>query len=239
MIDLHSLIYFKKVAELQHLTRAAEELRVAQPSLSRTIAGLEAELGVKLFDRVGKGIVLNRNGAILLRHTNSVLRELADAQAELADQEAEGNRTVTISLFAASKLLPQLISDFKAEFPSIRLQIIQHDLREQGEGERDIAIFSSVQPAVGENERVLIEEELLLALPEGSPLASQRILPLSDLAEMEFICLHNGKSLRTITDLYCQMAGFSPRVVLECDSPETMRELICAGMGISFVPSIT
>ena len=57
MIDLHSLIYFKKVAELQHLTRAAEELRVAQPSLSRTIAGLEAELGVKLFDRVGKGIV--------------------------------------------------------------------------------------------------------------------------------------------------------------------------------------
>ena len=68
---------------------------------------------------------------------------------------AEGNRTVTISLFAASKLLPQLISDFKAEFPSIRLQIIQHDLREQGEGERDIAIFSSVQPAVGENERVL------------------------------------------------------------------------------------
>lgn len=137
MIDLHSLIYFKKVAELQHLTRAAEELRVAQPSLSRTIAGLEAELGVKLFDRVGKGIVLNRNGAILLRHTNSVLRELADAQAELADQEAEGNRTVTISLFAASKLLPQLISDFKAEFPSIRLQIIQHDLREQGEGERD------------------------------------------------------------------------------------------------------
>ena len=156
MIDLHSLIYFKKVAELQHL------------------AGLEAELGVKLFDRVGKGIVLNRNGAILLRHTNSVLRELADAQAELADQEAEGNRTVTISLFAASKLLPQLISDFKAEFPSIRLQIIQHDLREQGEGERDIAIFSSVQPAVGENERVLIEEELLLALPEGSPFPTWR-----------------------------------------------------------------
>ena len=106
MIDLHSLIYFKKVAELQHLTRAAEELRVAQPSLSRTIAGLEAELGVKLFDRVGKGIVLNRNGAILLRHTNSVLRELADAQAELADQEAEGNRTVTISLFCRQQAPP-------------------------------------------------------------------------------------------------------------------------------------
>lgn len=203
-MDLHSLIYFKKVAELQHLTRAAEELRVAQPSLSRTIAGLEAELGVKLFDRVGKGIVLNRNGAILLRHTNNVLRELADARTELADQEAEGSRTVTISLFAASKLLPQLISAFKAEYPFIRLQIIQHDLREQGEGERDIAIFSSVQPAVGENERVLIEEELFLSLPEGSPLASQRVLPLSDAAETEFICLHKGKSLRRISSPDCK-----------------------------------
>lgn len=241
MMDLHSLLYFKKVAELQHLTRAAEELRVAQPSLSRTIAGLEAELGVKLFDRVGKGIVLNRNGAILLRHTNNALRELEDARAELSDQEAEGNRTVTISLFAASKLFPQLISAFKAEYPSIRLRLAQNDLRNQGDGEqeRDIAIFSSVQPATGENERVLIEEELLLALPEGSPLASQRVLPLSDAAEMEFICLYKGKSLRTITDLYCRMAGFSPKVVLECDSPETVRELICAGMGISFVPSIT
>lgn len=238
MLDLHSLIYFKKVAELQHLTRAAEELRVAQPSLSRTIAGLEEELGVKLFDRVGKGIALNRNGAVLLRHTNSILRELADARAELADQEAEGNRTVTVSLYAASKLLPQLISAFKEEFPSIRLQIIQHDLQ-QGEGERDVAIFSSMQPATGENERVLIKEELLLALPEGSALASRRVLSLSDAAEMEFICLHKGKSLRTITDTYCQLAGFTPKVVLECDSPETVRGLICAGMGISFIPSIT
>ena len=64
MMDLHSLLYFKKVAELQHLTRAAEELRVAQPSLSRTIASLEADLGVKLFDRVGKGIVLNPGGTV-------------------------------------------------------------------------------------------------------------------------------------------------------------------------------
>ena len=86
---------------------------------------------------------------------------------------------------------------------------------------------------------VLIEEELLLALPEESPLARRGSLDLREVARMEFICLHKGKSLRTITDMYCQMAGFEPSVILECDSPETVRELICAGMGISFVPSIT
>ena len=238
-MDIHALTYFKKVAELQHFTRAAEELRVAQPSLSRTIAALETELGVKLFDRVGKNIVLNRFGEILLRHTNNILQELQDIRTELLEERQEGGRTVTISLYAASKLLPQLVTAFKAEYPAIRLQIIQEDLNKVGERERDISIFSSIQPAGGENSRMLIEEELLMALPEDSPLARESALDLRDAANMEFICLHKGKSLRTITDMYCQIAGFSPSVVLECDSPETVRELICAGMGISFVPSIT
>lgn len=238
-MDIHTLTYFKKVAELQHITRAAEELRVAQPSLSRTIAGLEAELGVKLFVRVGKNIRLARSGEILLCHTNRILREIREIREDLAAERGEENRTVTISLYAASKLLPQLVTAFKAEYPSIRLQIIQQDLSKNGEEDWDISIFSSMQPHGGENEVVLIEEELLLALPEESPLARRESLDLREVSRMEFICLHKGKSLRTITDMYCQMAGFEPTVILECDSPETVRELICAGMGISFVPSIT
>lgn len=238
-MDIHTLTYFKKVAELQHITRAAEELRVAQPSLSRTIAGLEAELGVKLFVRVGKNIRLARSGEILLCHTNRILREIREIREDLAAERGEENRTVTISLYAASKLLPQLVTAFKAEYPSIRLQIIQQDLSKNGEEDWDISIFSSIQPHGGENEVVLIEEELLLALPEESPLARRESLDLREVSRMEFICLHKGKSLRTITDMYCQMAGFEPTVILECDSPETVRELICAGMGISFVPSIT
>ena len=186
-MDIHALTYFKKVAELQHFTRAAEELRVAQPSLSRTIAALETELGVKLFDRVGKNIVLNRFGEILLRHTNNILQELQDIRTELLEERQEGGRTVTISLYAASKLLPQLVTAFKAEYPAIRLQIIQEDLNKVGERERDISIFSSIQPAGGENSRMLIEEELLMALPEDSPLARESALDLRDAANMEFI----------------------------------------------------
>ena len=239
MIALRSLLCFKKVAEYQNITHAAAELQMTQSALSRTIAVLEEELGLKLFDRKGKKIVLNPSGVIMLRHTNNILRKLEDVRGELANQEVEGNQTVTISLFAASKLIPQLVSSFKAEYPSIRLQIVQHDLWDQGEAERDITKFSSAQTDTEKNQRVLMEEELLLALPENSLLANRRELHLSDVAEMEFICLHKGKSLRTITDLYCQMANFSPKVIMESDSPETVRELICAGIGISFVPSIT
>lgn len=239
MVDIHALSYFKLVAELQHLTKAAEQLRVAQPSLSRTIAGLEEDLGVKLFDRVGKNIQLNRYGEIVLEHTNRILREIQEIWDELAAERGEENRTVTVSLYAASKLLPQLLTAFKEEYPSIRLKIIQQDLNKGGDSGCDISIFSSIQPHEGENEIVLIEEELLLALPEDSPLAQRESIDLREVSQMEFICLHKGKSLRTITDIYCQMAGFEPTVILESDSPETVREMICVGMGISFVPSIT
>jgi len=239
VVDIHSLSYFKLVAERQHLTKAAEELRVAQPSLSRTIARLEEELGVKLFDRVGKNIQLNRYGEIVLRHTDNILRELRDIQAELADAQDRDGRTVTIALFAASSLFPRLISTFKAKYPDIRLQITQQGLLRGDQEECDILIYSSVHPASGENQQPLVEEEILLAIPEDSPLAEIDNISLRDAAEMEFICLPKGRSLRTITDMYCQLAGFTPLVVLECDNPSTVRGLINAGIGISFVPSIT
>ena len=110
-MDIHELTYFKKVAELQHMTRAAQELRVAQPALSRTISGLEQELGVKLFERKGKSIALNQYGTILLQHTQRILQEMAEIERDLSEAKGEATRTVTITLYAASKLLPRLVME--------------------------------------------------------------------------------------------------------------------------------
>lgn len=238
-MDIHSLTYFKKVAELQHITRASEELHVAQPSLSRTISRLEKELGVQLFERSGKNIILNSYGGILLKHTNRILQELKDIEQEIGDAAGERSRTVTLSLYAASKLLPELVMAFKHEYPSIRLQIIQEDLTKNQPDGCDLTLFSSMQPCTQDYSVTLIEEEILLALPESNPLSKRENLNLSEVAGEEFICLQQGKSLRTITDTFCKIAGFEPSVVLESDSPETVRELIRAGIGISFIPSIT
>lgn len=238
-MDLHSLTYFKKAAELQHISRAAEELHVAQPSLSRTIAALEDDLGVQLFDRVGKNISLNKYGEIVLRRTNRILQEIADMEAELADTKGASNRSVSITLYAASKILPELIMAFKHEYPSIILRITQDDLDVGIQKDSDLSIFSSIQPTSGNNEVTLLEEDLLLALPDTNPHALAKSVDLRDMAGEEFICLQSGKSLRTITDMYCKIAGFTPNVILESDSPETVRELIRAGIGISFIPHIT
>lgn len=238
-MDIHSLTYFKKVADLQHLTRAANELRVAQPSLSRTIAALEDELGVRLFDRVGRNISLNRCGEIVLRHTNRILQELDDIRAELADETDEADRTVTFSSYAASKLLPNMVMAFKQKYPHIRLQIVQEGIPGALNPDCDLSIYSSISPCSNDNEVNLLEEEIFLALPESSPLAQFESVSLRDAASMDFICLQKGKSLRSIADAYCKMAGFEPNVVLESDNPETVRSLIRAGLGIALIPEIT
>lgn len=238
-MDIHSLIYFKKVAELQHITRAAEELHVAQPSLSRTIGRMEDELGVQLFERSGKNIFLNEYGGIVLRHTNRILQEIKDIHREIADVSEGADRTVSVSLYSASKLFPNLVMAFKREHPGIRLQIVQESLNKNPSEECDITLYSTMQPDIRENSVTLFAEDIMLALPKSNPLSRRSSLNLSEVANEEFICLQRGKSLRTITDIYCKIAGFEPSVVLESDSPETVRELIRAGIGISFIPSIT
>ena len=238
-MELHALLYFKKVAELQHITKAAEELHVAQPALSRTISNLEKELDIQLFNRIGKNIVLNSYGEIVLKHTNRIVQELLDIKKELLDECNDQNHMVTLSIYAASKLIPQLIRAFKQEYPHIRLKLVQYDLQKDFDSPCDLTLNATMQPISAPGSVTLIEEDILLALPETSPLSHHQSINLIDVAEEEFICLRQGKNLRTLTDMYCKMAGFEPKVIMESDSPEIVRELIGAGIGISFIPSIT
>lgn len=238
-MDIHALTHFKKTAELQHMTRAAEELHVAQPALSRTITQLEKELNVSLFDRVGKNIVLSQYGEILLKHTNRILQEMEDIRAELQDAREESTHTVTLSMYAASKLLPGLVISFKEQYPAIRLKIIQENINKELPNGCDLTIYASMHPSDTNSSVTLIEEEIFLALPETNPLAKEPSLHLSQVADEEFIGLQKDKSLRTITDAYCQIAGFEPTVIFESDNPDTVRGLIQAGIGISFIPAIT
>lgn len=97
-LTLLALTYFQKTAELQHLTHAAEALHISQPSLSHTIKMLEQELGVPLFRRSGRNIVLTKYGEILLSHTNRIMSELKHAQKELEDAKEAQDMTVTISI---------------------------------------------------------------------------------------------------------------------------------------------
>ena len=238
-ISLLALKYFQKAAQLQHLTKAAAQLHIAQPSLSRTIRGLEETFGVPLFDRQGRKLVLNAYGKILLKHTNHILLSMDNLYQEIGNICQENDSTVTLSVCAASEIIPGLLKDFQKDYPGTRVQILQYDSASADASKSDLTVFSSITPIDNSHCTTLLEEEIMLAIPVSNYRAFLPSVSLSSLSTESFISLQPGKNLRTITDFYCYMAGFTPKIDLECDSPGTARDFIRAGLGISFVPSIT
>ena len=167
----------------------------------------------------------------------SLSRTIKTLETDLGAQQT----TVSFSLFAASKLIPGFLMEFRRLHPNIHLEILQQKIdheKKKGDGV-DLSLFSSINPMENDYCTTLMEEEILLAMPDTDPHAGDAAVKLKDFAESGFILLQTGKSLRAITDVYCHAAGFTPRISLESDSPDTVREFIRAGLGISFVPKIT
>ena len=120
-MELLQLYYFKVLAEREHLTRTAESLMIAAPSLSATISRLENELGVKLFDRVGRNIRLNENGRILQRYVNEIFDALQNAKTELKDAGVRRDNCFTVASTAES-LWTRAIHKFLETYPDILVQ---------------------------------------------------------------------------------------------------------------------
>lgn len=236
-MDINQLRLFQKAALLEHMTRAADELKVAQPTLSKAVRRLETELGYPLFDRNGKNIRLNTNGHILLKHANAILGELRDLRIEMQEANKLCENEVVVCMQAASQLLPEIISGFTARHPWIRISITQ----ESGEQERqwDVCIRERGRNVHVGNCMTVLKENIMAVFPPEHRLAGRSVVKLSELSRENFICLQKGWELRRITDEYCAMAGFTPNIVLESDNPATVRDMLELGIGVSLIPEIT
>jgi DNA-binding transcriptional LysR family regulator len=239
-MDLLQLHYFRTVARLEHVTRAAEELRGAQPALSKTIARLEAELGVPLFDRRGRRVALNACGRAFLRHVQRVFREVEDGRQELADLAGLARGTVTVAA-TTLRLLPDLLGAFLECHPGVKFRLTQASTAEMQEqlvsGEIDLCLASA--PIVGPAIRsvALFTEDILLAVPPRHRLAGRGRIPLREVAAEPFISAKRGYWSRDLTDDACRQAGFIPDTICEGDEPGAIRSLVAAGLGIAFLPT--
>ncbi|MDF2675156.1 MAG: LysR family transcriptional regulator, partial [Clostridiales bacterium] len=122
-MELLQLRYFCTVVKYGNITKAAEELRISQPSLSKTISNLEKELGVTLFDRIGKHILLNDFGKAFYRRVSTGLNSIDDGLLELADMSNVQTGHVNLLILAASNLMPELFISFHSRYPHIKLHL--------------------------------------------------------------------------------------------------------------------
>jgi DNA-binding transcriptional LysR family regulator len=238
-MDLLQLEYFCALARTQHVTRAAAELGVAQPSLSRSIARLEQDLGVPLFDRQGRLLRLNRFGVAFLGAVTRALSQLEEGRREVTD--IAGLQQGQIAIAATTlRWIPEVLQSFRRQHPRVRFRLIQSEteaMRRQLEaGEIDLGLTS--QPMLGPNIRwqAVVTEEILLAVPAKHRLARRRRVDLSEVRDEPFVSLKRGYDTRDLTDGFCLQAGFTPRSVCEVDEPAAIRALVRAGLGIAFLP---
>ena len=241
-MDLLQLRYFQAVARHQHVSRAAAELRVAQPALSRAIARLEAELGVPLFDRRGRRVRLNRFGAMFLARAGRALDELDQGQHELRDAAGLAQGTVAVAA-ETLRTLSGLVAGFLAGHPGVSFRLFQSPAPAMAAqlqaGEVDLCLASQPLPgpalaSAGLVSIELLSEEVLLAVPPSHRLAGRTRAGVGELAGEPFVTTRPGYWQRALTDRLFTDAV----IVCEGDEPYAIRGLISAGVGIGLMPAM-
>lgn len=235
---------FAAVAREEHLTRAAESLGVPQPTLSRSIARLEAELGVPLFTRPGRSVRLTRHGRSLLDAAERALGTLSGALERLAGESDPATGRVALGFLhtLGGETVPRLLRDFRARHPRVRFALVQDSahglLARLRDGELDLCLTAPLPRARGVRTRGLDEQRIDLFVPAGHRLAARRDgVPLAEAAGEDFIVMEPGYGLRAITDDLCRAAGFEPRITFEGQEADTARGLVGAGLGVSLLPA--
>ncbi len=241
--DLPALADFVVVADLQHMTRAAEVLGVPQSTLSRRIARLEGALDMPLLLRRGRRIEVTRAGATLAVAARRALGDVERAVAVLAEERDPRRGVVTLAFLhtLGPVAVPRIIREFRRTFPDVRFELVQeahHDvLRHLRAGEVDVALTAPLPSGRDVASLALQEQRLCAVVPADHRLASRNSVALAMLADESFVGFKPGYGLRQITDDWCAAAGFEPRLTFEGDDVATVRGLVAADLGVALLPA--
>ena len=244
-MELRQLQYFVKVARKQHVTRAAEELHVAQSAVSRQIHQLEEELGLKLFEQKGRNLQLTPVGKLFLHRVEELLTDLERAVREIQEflDPELGEIRIGFPHTLGISILPSVVADFRRDHPNVKFKLKQGTfsslIRDVVSGEIDMAFISPFpdkhDQVVGQ---VLLTEELYAVLPANHVLAEYQSIRLEQLKDEPFVMFSENYSLRSIVWEACRKAGFTPIVGFEGEETDTIRGLVAAGMGVSLLPDM-
>jgi len=231
-MELDQLRYFLRVAGRGNFTRAAEDLGISQPALSRSIQKLEEELGQPVFERKTRSVSLTEAGVLLQSRAKQVLTIIEDAKAEITDDGQSGRVRIGAIPTIAPYFLPDLLRQFSSEFPQAKL-IVQENttdvlLKSCTQGEIDLAILAMPVPAKYLEVEELFEEELLLILPPEHPLVEKSRIRLSDIEPLPFVLLHEAHCLSDNIVTFCRQRSIQP-VAVERTSQLTMVKAVACG----------
>jgi LysR family nitrogen assimilation transcriptional regulator len=243
-MDLVQLRYFVRIAALKSFSRAAAELRVAQPALTRQVRLLEEELGVRLLIRHHRGAEPTESGLILMNGAQAVLRLIDTMRNDVISGATEVTGRVRLG-FPPSigwLLVGEIVPDYRARFPGVFLQLLEsysEILCEWLLSDRlDIAVTTEGKPNPLLSSQPLLEEELWVLMPPDASKQRWQRQPcrLADLAKLPLIQTSSSNELRIMLERSMASAGLALNVVLEAEALPVIKDLIRQGIGYSVSP---
>lgn len=242
---LRQLQFFVAAAEAGSVSGAARELSISQSSVTEAIRALEDDLGVTLFDRQARGLLITHKGSAFLRHARQILADVATARTAFRDEAetATGRLSLGVTSLVAGYVLSDILSRFRRAYPQVELNVIE----DNGEylqhlligGELDVAVLltSSVKDRMALHVETLLVSPYRLWLPLGHALAQQEAIALEELAGKPLIQLMVDEIEESTRRLTAALP-VKPEVAFRTRSVEAVRSLVATGAGLAILPSL-
>lgn len=243
-MELRQLRYFTVLADELSFTRAARRLHVSQPPLSFQIASLEAELGVRLFERTSRSVLLSEAGKAFLPHAQAVLARLDEARSHVARVASGLQGRVQVGLAGSHFLghFPRFMQQFRLQRPAV--EVVLHEMKPADhlqalrDGRLDLSVSRNLLNDTQISAALLWRDPVVVALPAGHRLARRSKLSLADLRDEDFVFLRLDSS-PFAARLFeaCVQAGFTPRIAQQVVEVPAALNLVAAGLGVALVPA--
>lgn len=243
-MEIRDLNYFCLTAELEHVTKAAEKLGVAQPYLTKIIGQLEAEVGVPLFDKVGRQIKLNHCGEVFYEQAKKVLAAMDNLHTEMDNLLDRPSRTITI-LSNTEAYTTGMIVEFNANKSNYGLSIFYASQKDMisalKSGEADFALTC---PPISERETEGIKTDIAfydvgrILLPPSHPLLKMKVIRFEWLENDKLVTSPKDSAIRLTVEPLYKLYGMPMDIVCESNNLSLVTQAVLAGMGYAFIPSI-
>jgi DNA-binding transcriptional LysR family regulator len=241
-MDFYQLEYFRKAAELNSIGRAAKELLVTQPAVSKQVKALEEELGEHLFDRIGKKVFLTRAGELLYVYADRILRSVSEAKDAVSDlsEKCSGVLAIGISDHIGLHRLPAVLKSYASSYPEVELKLHCHRsetiLEMVLSNIVDLGVITIPRPNKKLITKKVWKDTMSLVVPKGHPLVRKGKIMLRDTAAFSMILPEAGTTTRSIISEEFAKKDITPRVSMEVAYIETIKMLVKVGLGISILP---
>ena len=243
-MNLRDLHYLVALADHAHFGRAATACFVSQPTLSTQIRKLEEELGVPLFERAPRKVMLTPAGRDIAERARRVIGEVEQMKEVARRSQDPEAGTVRLGMFPTlgPYLLPHVVPGIRARFPKLELLLVEEKsdvlLARLREGKLDAGLLALPLHDDQLHVEFLFEEPFLLAVPETHPLAKRDSLALKELADQRLLLLEDGHCLRDQALDVCHMAGAGEMSGFQATSLETLRQMVAANVGVTLLPML-